>query len=101
MFIYNETIGIDKEAEARWLAWVRTQHIPEVLRTGRFTGFRLYRVLTHDDPGSVSYCIQYTADSIEAVVGYLETEAPRIGAQLRDEFKDQHIAFRTLLEEIP
>lgn len=100
MFIFNETVGIDKEAEDEWLAWMRDTHIPLVMQTGHFLDFQFFRIVTHDDPQSASYCVQYRAVSIEEIVTYLEQKAPLLNQELQARFKDKHVAFRTLLEAL-
>lgn len=100
MMLYNVTIAIDKPEEARWLIWMRDRHIPAVLNTGYFTDFKMYKVLQDQGDDSTSYSLQFFATSIKNVIVYLETAAPAIMQELQLEFKDQHVAFQTLLEEI-
>jgi Domain of unknown function (DUF4286) len=100
MFIFNETVGIDKDVETEWLQWIKETHIPQVMTTGHFIDFNLYRVVTHDDPESATYCVQYRAHSIEEIVTYLEKKAPLLNSELQNRFKNKHVAFRTLLEKI-
>lgn len=100
MILYNVTIGIDKEIETEWVTWMKTTHIPDVLGTGIFLHHKFYKVLSHDDEGSVSYCIQYFTPTIEEFNRYLKDFAPTFVEQHRARFKDRHIAFRTLLEEV-
>lgn len=100
MLLYNVTVGVDKEIEEEWLAWMKSKHIPDVLKTGMFVSSKLYKVLQDSDEGTVSYSVQYFAQSIEHVQQYLEVYAPVLIAEHREKFKDKHVAFRTLLQEI-
>lgn len=101
MLLYNVTVGIDKEVEQEWLAWMKAQHIPDVLATGMFSGHKIYKILhDNEDETTTSYSIQYFAPSIEHVLKYLEEFAPRLVDEHQRRFKDRHVAFRTLLEEI-
>lgn len=99
-FLYNVTVGIDKEIEAEWVDWIMTKYIPAVNETGFFTDAKLYRIVTHDDDHSVSYSLQFFAVSIENVVQYLDQHKSTIIEAHRLRFKDQHVIFNTLLEEI-
>lgn len=100
MFLYNVTIGIDKIAEANWLQWAKDFFIPKVMDTGYFLESKMYKVL-HDQPeDTTSYSIQFFAPSIKHVVDYLDRAAPEIMKELQREFKDRHVAFQTLLEEV-
>jgi len=99
MIIYNVTVGLDQSIEKEWLVWMKTVHIPNVMRTGKFVSQRVLKVLTHDDPASVSYAIQYTASTIELLQQYLDLHAPALRQEVQDKFGDKQIAYRTILEE--
>ena len=100
MLLYNITIAIDTAAESGWTAWMREQAIPEMMKSGLFIEYRFYKVLTHDDPASASYCLQYFVNTIEQVNLYLKDHAPRFLQMLKDRYPDQHAVFQTLLEEV-
>jgi hypothetical protein len=100
VFLYNVTIGVDQDIEQDWLQWMREVHIPDVLRTGMFTEYKMYKVLHDNNDGTISYSIQYFATSLENVLQYLEVFAPALVESHREKFRDKHVAFRTLLEEV-
>lgn len=100
MFLYNVTVGIDADIEQEWVQWMKTTHIPAVLRTGLFVDYKFYKVLHDNGDGSISYSVQYFAASLENVVLYLEKFAPALVEELRQKFRDKHVAFQTLLEEV-
>nr|MCU0398295.1 DUF4286 family protein [Cyclobacteriaceae bacterium] len=76
MYLYNVTVGIDKEVELEWVTWMKTEHIPDVLSSGMFVDNKMYKVLHDNEDGTVSYSIQYFAESLDQVVKYLEEFAP-------------------------
>jgi hypothetical protein len=100
MLLYNVTIGIDKDAELEWLHWMKGEHIPEVMNTGMFVDFKMYKVLHDQDDGNVSYSVQYFAHTLQHVNTYFEKFAPKLLEKLRIRFKDKHVAFMTLLQEV-
>lgn len=100
MFLYNVTVGIDADIEQEWVLWMKTTHIPDVLKTGLFVDYKFYKVLHDNSDGSISYSVQYFATSIENVVLYLEKLAPALVEEHRQKFRDKHVAFQTLLEEV-
>lgn len=99
MIIYNVTVGVDKAIESEWLSWMKTVHIPNVMSTGKFVGQRILKVITHDDPSSASYAVQYTAASMEVLQQYLDRHAPALRKEVQDKFGDRQVAYRTILEE--
>jgi len=100
MLLYNITIGIDRDVEMEWLRWMKTEHIPEVMNTRLFYDFKIYKVLHDEDDGDISYSVQYLAQTLDQVNLYFEKFAPALLEKLRLRFKDKHVAFMTLLEEV-
>jgi len=100
MFLYNVTVGIDADIEQEWVLWMKMTHIPDVLRTGLFVDYKFYKVLHDNGDGSISYSVQYFATSLDNVVLYLEKFAPALVEEHRQKFRDKHVAFQTLLEEV-
>lgn len=100
MFLYNVTIGIDKSSEKEWLDYMRNTYIPDAMATGMFTQARIYRILHDNEDDTTSYSVQYVSPSIEMVQQYLEVHGPRIIEAHRSRFRDKHVAFMTLLEEV-
>ena len=100
MYLYNVTIGIDKASEDEWLEYMHDTYIPDVMATGMFTQARMYRILHDNEDNTTSYSIQYLATSIEKVQRFLEEYGPPIIDAHRDRFRNRHVAFMTLLEEL-
>ena len=100
MLLYNVTVGVDKDAEEEWLQYMRGTHIKDVLSTGLFVDWKMYKVLHDKEGDTISYSVQYFAKSIEDVQQYLEVFAPRLVAEHRKRFENRHVAFMTLLDEV-
>jgi hypothetical protein len=100
MFLFNNTIGIDRVVELQWLSWMKEAHIPTVMNTGLFTDFKMYKVVHENEDDTISYSIQFFSTTIDNVQQYLEKFAPAHAAELQKKFKNRHVAFRTLLQEI-
>ena len=100
MILYNVTIGIDKEVELEWINWMKNEHIPKVIATGMFSSHRMFKVISQEEEDSVSYSIQYFSEDLDKVVHYLENLAPPLVEEHMQKYKNRHVAFRTLLEEV-
>ena len=98
--LYNVTVGIDRSVEKEWLQWMKTEHMLDVLNTKMFVQAKIYKVL-HDteDENTVSYSVQYLAETLTHVEKYLEQFAPELREEANKKFGGRHVAFRTLLEE--
>lgn len=100
MLIYNVTTGVDKKIEQEWVIWMREVHIPDVMKTKMFHGYRMYRILAADESETVSYAVQYQASSIRQIERYLDDFAPALREEAKKKFGDKATSFRTLLEEL-
>ena len=99
MYIYNVTTNVDESIHEKWLHWMKQEHIPKMLESGKFSSAKMCQVMVEEDQG-VTYSVQYTTDSKETLEKYYQENA----AQLRQEglvlFKERYVAFRTELKVI-
>lgn len=100
MLIYNVTSNINESIHNEWLKWMTTEHIPQVLSTGKFEKATLTKVLIEDETGSVTYSVQYRVNSREALEAYYKEYAPKLRAKVLKKFADNVLSFRTELEII-
>ncbi|MEJ1236786.1 DUF4286 family protein [Chryseolinea sp. T2] len=99
MFLYNITVGVDKDIEHEWLRWMKAEYIPKVMRTQLFVDYKLYKVLHDENEESVSYCVQYFANTLNDVTSYFE-KYPALIDEHRTRYHNKHVAFMTLLEQV-
>lgn len=100
MIIYNVTSNIDESIHQEWLTWMKQEHIPQVLATGKFEKATLVRVLVEEDMGGVTYSVQYKTNSRETLNTYYTENAPKLRMEALKKFADKVLAFRTELEII-
>ena len=98
MYIYNVTISIDADIQQEWLHWMQTEHIPEMLNTGKFSAAKMVRVLA-EEMGGVTYAVQYTTDSKETLQKYYAEDAELLRSKSK-RFEGKFVAFRTELQVI-
>ncbi len=101
MIIYNVTCNVQANIAEQWLAWMRVEHIPEVMDCGLFADYRILKVLTNlpDDDG-VNYSIQYYTDSEEKLAQYQTEFGPALQQKTLARFGDKVLAFRTTLQVV-
>ncbi len=99
MYIYNVTINVEESIHEEWLDWMKKDHIPDMLNTGKFRNADLIRVNVQEPTGGITYAVHYKAESKEELEDYYENYAQ----QLRNDgskFKDKVVVFRTELDVI-
>ncbi len=100
MILYNVTVNVDPEVQEDWVQWMKTVHIPEVLATGLFVEHKFLRVMSTEPGEGFTYSIQYFLNSIDDYENYRSNFAPQLQADHTERYKNQFVAFRTLLEVV-
>ena len=54
MFIYNVTINIEESAHDEWLDWMKNEHIPDMLSTGKFIKALMTKVMVEEEMGGIT-----------------------------------------------
>jgi hypothetical protein len=98
MIVYNITIKINPEIEQPWLQWQRTEHIPDIMSTGLFTEWKMFRLLDQDESEGITYVLQYFAATPEDFELYIDQYASMLREKAFERWGDQFIAFRSVME---
>jgi len=100
MYIYNVTTNVHESIQIEWLQWMKENHIPKMLATGKFSNAKMSQVLINEEMGGVTYSVQYTTDSIETLHEYYNENATELREESLTLYKDKIVAFRTELKVI-
>jgi phospholipid N-methyltransferase len=99
MYIYNVTINVQEDVHPQWVKWMKEEHIPEMLNTGKFTKALMTRVLVNEEMGGITYSVQFTAQTRKMLQRYYEEDAERLRRKSAI-FEGKFVVFRTELEVI-
>ncbi len=97
MLLYNVTVNVEASIEEDWLQWMKEEHIPMVLNTGLFSGYRFGRLLVEEEVGR-TYSIQYEASDLESFRLYEQLYADELRRTTTQKYGSKIVAFRTLLD---
>ncbi len=97
MIIYNVTITLDPSIEEDWLRWMKTVHVPDVMKTDLFLGNRILKVLGDQETGP-SFAIQYECKDMDTLMEYQDKHAKELQKEHTERYQGKFAAFRTLLE---
>ena len=99
MILYNVTIRVDEDIAEEWLSWMKTKHIPDVMRTGCFTDYKIMRILQPvQDEDSITYAVQYFCEDQQKLESYWQNDAPALQKEHLEKYSDKALAFRTVME---
>ncbi|MAM18403.1 MAG: DUF4286 family protein [Bacteroidota bacterium] len=99
MIIYNVTCNVHETIHDEWVKWMRSEHIPAMLDTGKFHKALMTKVLVKEPMGGITYSIQYTAQNKQLLERYYRENASELREQAA-RFGDKVVSFRTELEVI-
>ncbi len=99
MILYNITYNIDKDIETEWTNWMKTDYIPRLMNTGYFSSVRFFRLLNVEDEGS-TFSIQLMANTLELIQEFLDKSAHKLAEEHILRYKNKHVAFQTVLQEL-
>ena len=100
MFIYNVTIKLDHSIHTEWVHWMKEKHIPDVMQSGCFTGYKFVRLLDIEETEGVTYATQYFAETKEDYDRYISFFASSLRNDSIKQWGNKFIGFRTLMKEV-
>jgi Domain of unknown function (DUF4286) len=100
VLVYNITIKVDMDIVSDWLQWQKEVHIPEIMSTGCFTGYQLYRLLEQDESDGTTYITQYFSETEENYLRYIRDFAPGLRDKAIKKWGDRFVGFRSLMKGV-
>jgi len=100
MYVYNITSKVDPGISGEWVRWQKEVHIPEILATGHFSGFRMYELLEQDASEGSTYVVQFLAPDLSHYREYMTRHDPGFRGKALLEWGNSVLSFRTLLSEL-
>jgi hypothetical protein len=100
MFIYNVTTKIEGGIAEDWLAWLKEEHIPDILQTGCFTHATILQLIENDNSDGPTYAVQYHAESKALYNRYIEIFATGLRQKVIEKWGNQFISFRTVMQVV-
>lgn len=100
MIYYNVSIHIEPEIEEQWLQWMRETHIPAMMATGCFSAHLFTRLREPVQDGTISYIVQYLAESDDQLQRYYDEYAAHMRSDGSQRFGDKFLIFRSVTESV-
>ncbi len=98
--IYRVAVSVDKKIQKKWLSWIKRVHIPEVMQTGCFERYHLYRQIEPVVKGRATFIIAYTCQNKRLLNTYLKKFAPALRKEHEEKFTGKFAASRSILENL-
>lgn len=100
MYIYNVTTKVSHGIHTAWVNWMREEHIPAVMQSGCFTGFKFVRLLEIEEEEGPTFAVQFSATAKADYDRYINEFAPALRQDTFNRWGNQLIAFRSLMQVV-
>ena len=100
MILYNTTYQMDIHEARNFVIYILEQFIPATVEQGDLKNGRLSRILSHKDPETECFSLQFEADSTARIHHWLVHQGNQLNADLNKMFQNRIVAFSTLMEVI-
>ena len=99
MYLYNVTVNIQEDVHEKWLEWMKSEHIPDMMATKKFSKALMSRVMVEEQMGGITNSVQYTAENKDMLHRYYDEDSAILRAKPKL-FEGKFVVFRTELEVV-
>ena len=99
MYIYNVTTNVQEDVHDRWVEWMKKEHIPQMIDTGKFIKALMTKVLVKEEMGGITYSVQYWAENRQQLEAYYKEDAGVLRSKSKV-FEGKVVSFRTELQVV-
>ena len=100
MLIYNTTYQVDMNDARNFVIWLTECYIPEVEKNGKLNNARLTQILSHQDPDSECFSLQWEVEDSATLLRWHTEQGMALNEEMMKIFKDKIVGFPTLMEVI-
>lgn len=100
MLIYNTTFQVAIEDARNFVIWISESYIPEVEKTDLLRNPRLTQVLSHQEPDSECFSLQWEVEDSATLHRWHTQQGMKLNEEMLNVFKDKVAGFPTLMEVI-
>jgi hypothetical protein len=100
MIIYNVTVQVTWSIHDAWLQWMKEVHVADVINTGMFFKHQMLRLLEVDETEGPTYAIQYYAKNKDEYNQYIQEFSELMRKKGTDQWGNQFIAFRSVMQVV-
>lgn len=84
----------------KWLEWLKSEHIPDIIATECFTHATILHLYESDDEEGMTYAVQYHSPGRESYQTYIDRFADSMRKRALEKWGEMFIAYRTVMEVV-
>lgn len=100
MLIYNTTYQVPYAEARNFVIWIHQCYLPQVADFGFLHRGRLSRILSHRDPDTECFSLQFDVESSARLHHWYNKQGTKLSEEMKKVFADRVTGFSTLMEVI-
>jgi hypothetical protein len=100
MLIVNTTYQVSEDLQSDWVKWVKSDYIPEVTKTNMLINPRLFHLLIENEPGNVSYALQFEVDDLDTLENWFQHFGSEMQSTMSNRFQEKVLGFTTMMVNV-
>ncbi|MCF0160460.1 MAG: DUF4286 family protein [Bacteroidaceae bacterium] len=100
MLLFNTTYQVDLNDAREFVIFIHEQFLPSSLQQGDLKNGRLARILSHKEPESECFALQFEVEDSAALHRWHVKIGQQLEADIQKMFKGRAVGFSTLMEII-
>ncbi len=98
MLIFNTSYHISQNFYNEWFSWLRSEHIPFMLASGKFRSPQLAKIIQTDETDGSSYSLQFNIENMDELLQWHEENGQYFDTHCSRKFGSEVLFFSTVLE---
>ncbi|HVY75944.1 MAG TPA: DUF4286 family protein [Puia sp.] len=98
MILYNITTKIAPHFAKAWLTWQREEQMPEILATGLFESYQIFRLMDQDDADGLTFVIQLKTSDPKAFETFSKRHEPLFRQKAAKKWGSHYAAFHSAMQ---
>lgn len=100
MIVYNTTYTVSTAEAKNFIIWINEAFIPNVGRTSYLSNPRLLQILSHKDPDTECFSLQFEVESTALLQKWYREEGQKLIQEMLKVFGDKVVGFSTIMNDV-
>lgn len=100
MIIYNTTYTVSSGDAKNFIIWINEAYIPKAQEDGILKKARLLQILTHKDPDTECFSLQFEAESVGLLQKWYVQKGKVLVEEMLKLFGEKVVGFSTIMNDV-
>lgn len=100
MIVYNTTYTVGNGDAKNFIIWINEVYIPRAKDDGRLKNARLLQILTHKDPDTECFSLQFELESTDQLQQWYAQSGKALVEEMLRMFGEKVVGFSTIMNDV-